>query len=235
MILNIELQKSYYPGYHFCSRGIFYCSRMISEQVYTEFTPDNYDDIKKVYSIWICMESPKKYSNTISEYSITEKKIFGNFKGNENFDLLSVLVIRLQADETRNQENKLLDMLDVLLSNKLMAAKKKEILEKEHQMKMTTEMEGDMERMCNLSDLIVEQTTEKVTKDVTQKVTKDVTQKVTKDVTQKVTQDITAKETLQSVNKLMENLQLSLDKACEALGKTVEEYQNAKKFLAAKK
>ena len=77
---------------------------MISEQVYTEFTPDNYDDIKKVYSIWICMESPKKYSNTISEYSITEKKIFGNFKGNENFDLLSVLVIRLQADETHNQE-----------------------------------------------------------------------------------------------------------------------------------
>lgn len=211
IILNIELQKSYYPGYHFCSRGIFYCSRMISEQAYTEFTPNNYDDIKKVYSIWICLEPPTKYSNTISEYSMAAKNIYGDFKGNENFDLLSVLVIRLHAGGLRNQENQLLDMLNVLLSNKLKASQKKKILESEHNMKMTKNMEGDMEKMCNLSDLIVEQTTEKVT------------------------QDITARETIQSVNKLMENLQFSLEKACEALGKTVAEYQAAEQFLATKK
>ena len=207
IIINIELQKDYYPGYHFCSRGIFYCSRMISEQVYTEFVPDNYDDIKKVYSIWLCMEPPKKYANTITEYSMEEKNIFGEFTGIENYDLLSVLIIRLCTDENVDCENQLINMLNVLLSTKLKAEQKKEILEKEHQMKMETEMEGDARNMCNLSDLIVERTTKEVT------------------------EEVTAKETVLSVTNLMENLQLSLEKACEALGKTAEDFQAAKQVL----
>ena len=43
-----------------------------------------------------------------------------------------------------------------------------------------------------------------------------------------------AYNTVQSINSLMENLQLSLEKACKALGKTVEDYQNAKQFLETK-
>lgn len=199
IIINIELQKDYYPGYHFCSRGIFYCSRMISEQVYTEFIPDNYDDIKKVYSIWLCMEPPKKYANTITEYSMEEKNILGEFTGVENYDLLSVLIIRLCTDENVDCENQLINMLNVLLSTKLRAEQKKEILEKEYQMKMETEMEGEAKNMCNLSDLIEERAI--------------------------------AKETVQSVTNLMENLQLPLEKACEALGKTVEEFEVAKEKI----
>lgn len=219
IILNIELQKSYYPGYHFCSRGIFYCSRMISEQVYTEFVPDNYDDIKKVYSIWLCMEPPTKYANTITEYSMAENNIYGEFTGKENYDLLSVLVIRLCTDENKNCENQLINMLNVLLSTKLKAAQKKDILEKEHQMKMTMDMQGEVNNMCNLSDLIVEQTTDRVT------------QEVTKEVTREVTREVTAKETVRAVTNLIENLQLPLEKACEALGKTVEEFQQAKQIV----
>lgn len=208
IILNIELQKDYYPGYHFCSRGIFYCSRMISEQVYTEFVPDNYDDIKKVYSIWLCMAPPKKYANTISEYSMEEKNIVGMFAGNENYNLLSVLIIRLCTDESVDCESELIRMLNTLLSTKLKAEQKKEILEKEHHMKMEVEMEGEAKNMCNLSDLIVERTEKRVTEEVTAKVT--------------------AKTTVQAVSQLMENLQFSLEQACEALGKTVEEFQEAK-------
>lgn len=211
IILNIELQKSYYPGYHFCSRGIFYCSRMISEQVYTEFIPEKFDDIKKVYSIWLCLDPPMKYANTISEYSMAEKNIYGEFNGIENYDLLSVLVIRLCINEDVNCENQLLNMLNVLLSTKLNALQKKERLETEHQLKMSADMEGDVNKMCNISELIVEQTT--------------------RDVTQKVT----AKETVQAINRLMDNLQFSLEKACEALGKTVAEYQAAKQLLDAQK
>ena len=98
-------------------------------------------------------------------------------------------------------------MLNVLLSTKLKAEQKKEILEKEHQMKMSVDMEGDAKNMCNLSDLIVERTTKEVT------------------------EEVIAKETVQSVTKLMENLQWSLEKACEALGKTVKDFQAAKKVV----
>lgn len=203
IIINIELQKDYYPGYHFCSRGIFYCSRMISEQVYTEFVPDHYDDIKKVYSVWLCMEPPMKYANTITEYSMEQKDIYGEFTGVENYDLLSVLIIRLCTDENVDCENQLINMLNILLSTKLKAEQKKEILEKEHQMKMETEMEGEAKNMCNLSDLIVERTE----------------------------REVTAKDTVQAVTNLMKNLQWSLEKACEALGKTVEEFQAAKQIV----
>ena len=43
-----------------------------------------------------------------------------------------------------------------------------------------------------------------------------------------------AYNTVQSIDNLMENLQLSLEKACETLGKTMEDYQNAKQFLETK-
>ena len=132
-----------------------------------------------------------------------EKNIFGEFTGVENYDLLSVLIIRLCTDENVDCENQLINMLNVLLSTKLKAEQKKEILEQEHQMKMETEMEGEAKNMCNLSDLIVERTE----------------------------REVTAKDTVQAVTNLMKNLQWSLEKACEALGKTVEEFQAAKQIV----
>ena len=61
-------------GYDIVTRGIFYVSRMISAQLSTEFSKSDYDNIKKVYSIWICMHSPNNIGNAISCYHI-EKKI----------------------------------------------------------------------------------------------------------------------------------------------------------------
>lgn len=49
LIVNVEAQKKFYPGYDLVTRGVFYCARMLSAQLDTEFTADNYDGIKKVY------------------------------------------------------------------------------------------------------------------------------------------------------------------------------------------
>ena len=38
LIINIEAQNDFYPGYPLIKRGIYYCSRMISAQYGTEFT-----------------------------------------------------------------------------------------------------------------------------------------------------------------------------------------------------
>ena len=144
---------------------------------------------------------------TITEYSMEEKNIYGEFTGKENYDLLSVLVIRLCTDNNVKCENQLINMLNVLLSTKLKAEQKKEILESEHQMKMSIDEKGEVNSMCNLSDLIVEETEKRVTEEVTQQVT--------------------AKETIKVVTNLMTNMQLPLEKACEVLGKTVEEFRAA--------
>lgn len=60
------------------TRAVFYCAKMISAQLNTEFNDSNNDDIKKVYSIWLCLNSRKKEADTITEYHIVLRVIYGS-------------------------------------------------------------------------------------------------------------------------------------------------------------
>ena len=50
IIMNLEAQLKFNPGYDLVTRGVFYCARMLSAQYGTEFTTQDYDGLKKVYS-----------------------------------------------------------------------------------------------------------------------------------------------------------------------------------------
>jgi len=156
LLLNVEAQKDYYPGYDLVTRGIFYGARMISAQLDTEFTTDDYDGIKKVYSVWICMNAPRYAQNTITEYAFQSKKIYGDFKGKARYDLISVIMICLGNGDG---ENKLLGMLSALLSSELTPEQKEAVLQ-EYGI-ATTQLREEMSTMCNLSDLIEERGIEK--------------------------------------------------------------------------
>ena len=151
IILNVEAQKKYYPGYHFEPRAVFYCARMISEQLDREFTTNNYDELKKVYSIWIFFEAPKKDCDTITEFELTKKDVYGNPVEGGKFDYLSISFIRLSAGRKWESKDKLIHMLDTLFSDELDVHTKKKILEDKHQMKMTRTLEGGINTMCNVS------------------------------------------------------------------------------------
>lgn len=156
IILNVEVQKKYHVGYSLVLRGIFYCARMLSEQLDTEFSANDYDGLKKVYSIWICMDSPEKVANTITEYSMARKNLYGEFSEEERYDLLSVIMVRLSGKGDDEKGNQLLRMLTTLLSDQMDAETKKKKLEEEHSMRITKKLEGGINTMCNLSDLIEE-------------------------------------------------------------------------------
>lgn len=49
MIVNVEIQGKFYPGYPVVTRGIYYGCRMISSQYGTEFTHSEYQNIKQVH------------------------------------------------------------------------------------------------------------------------------------------------------------------------------------------
>lgn len=152
MIINVEAQNDFYPGYPIIKRGIYYCARMISSQYGTVFTKSHYEKIQKVYSIWICMNPPMERNNTITEYSFSEKNHVGDVKANkEYYDLMTAVMICLGIRD-ENTENDLLGLLDVLLSSDKTASEKKEILERDYNIPMTEKMEGEVEHMCNLSD-----------------------------------------------------------------------------------
>ena len=137
-------------------RAIYYCSRMISAQYGTEFTKGEYGKIKKVYSIWVCMNPPKNRRNTITQYSIQEKHIIGKaVEQVRNYDLMSAVMICLGDEDDKNYGG-LLKFLEVLLSEEKSPETKKEILETEFDVPMTQTLESEVRRMCNLSQGVME-------------------------------------------------------------------------------
>lgn len=164
IIVNIEAQKRYDPGYDLVSRGVFYAARMISAQLDREFTVDNYDGLKKVYSVWICMDTPKYAQNTITKYSIKQEKLFGDFQGDARYDLISVVMVCLAKEKNGTiikSNEQLIDMLSILLADNLSAAEKEKVLEEEYELPMTKTIKEDIRQMCNLSDLVEERALER--------------------------------------------------------------------------
>ncbi len=60
ILINVEAQnctKNSRLRYHLGNRIVYYMSRMIASQKNTEFTGSDYDNIRKVYSIRLCMDA----------------------------------------------------------------------------------------------------------------------------------------------------------------------------------
>ena len=150
LIINIEAQNDFYPGYPLIKRGIYYCSRMISAQYGTEFTNSHYENIKKVYSIWICMNPPKSRENSITRYYIAEENLVGSVKEQKaDYDLMAAVMICLGKEGDSGTD--LLKLLNVLLSTETGSQDKCQILEEDFHIRMTQTLESEVSLMCNLS------------------------------------------------------------------------------------
>lgn len=160
LIINIEAQNDFYPGYPLIKRGIYYCSRMISAQYGTEFTKSHYENIKKVYSIWICMNPPKNRENSITRYYIAEENLVGSVKERKaDYDLMAAVMICLGREDDSGTD--LLKLLNVLLSTETGSKDKCQILEEDFHIQMTETLESEVSLMCNLSKGVEEKGIEK--------------------------------------------------------------------------
>ena len=120
-LINVEAQKSTNPHklhYHLDNRIIFYLARMISAQKEVEFTKSNYDDIKAVRSIWICMDANDD-EDSINRICFTQENVYGKKMELPNIDKVQGVVIRLRKRENAvTSRNYLIAMLEELLSKK---------------------------------------------------------------------------------------------------------------------
>lgn len=158
IIINVEAQRSMaYStlGYHLENRMVFYLSRLISSQKGINFVNSDYDKIKKVYSIWICMDADDD-GDSISRISLKQDTLFGMPYGFPELDKMCGMVIRIRnSRNVTESRNRLIAMLEDVLSREDSDVKKRKLDEK-YAMKMTLELEGRINRMCNLSDVVVE-------------------------------------------------------------------------------
>lgn len=151
LIINVEAQTAFNPGYPLTKRAIYYCSRMISAQHGPIFKKSEYGKIRKVYSIWVCTKPSDEFQNTLTRYPICPEQLIGNAtEKSENYDLMSVVTICLGKPDSENYTG-ILKFLDVLLSSSRAATEKKKILEEEFGVAMSEELESEVLTMCNLS------------------------------------------------------------------------------------
>ena len=154
IIINVEAQRKEPTKYDILNRAVFYVSREISSQKNREFVNSNYNDIKKVYSIWICMNMSEDSMNHIH---LTNDMIIGNriWKGRE--DLVNIVMIGLAKKiSPKEEKHELHRLLGALLSETLREEEKLDILKNEYHIPMEKSIEEDVKVMCNLSDGIEE-------------------------------------------------------------------------------
>lgn len=159
IIVNIEAQKDEPTEYKILNRAIFYVSRMISSQKERDFVNTNYDDIKQVFSIWICMNMD---DNSLSHIHLTKDELLKpcNWKG--NLDLLNIVLIGITNEIPEHDEKyEMHRLIGALLSSELKEREKLDIIEHEYNIPTSQEFREDVRIMCNLSTGIEERATEK--------------------------------------------------------------------------
>ena len=92
-------------------------SRLVSSQKERDFVNTNYDDIKQVFSIWICMNMS---SNSMSHIHLIKDEMLEPYDWKGNMDLLNIVLIGI-TDELPEHDEKyeLHRLIGTLLSSGL--------------------------------------------------------------------------------------------------------------------
>ena len=193
LIINVEAQNKYWPGYSLIRRAIYYCSRMLSAQYGSEIAHSHYEKLKKVYSVWICTNPPVKRRNTVTRYVMSEQNLVGDVKETPSeYDLLSAIMICL-GDPDSPDSRGILRLLNVLLLSKMEYSQKINVFENEFDMTITEELGKEVSEMCNISKGVLEEGIEIGIEQGAEK------------------------ERLSSIRSIMETMQLTAEQAMDAL------------------
>lgn len=149
IIINIEAQKDEPEGYDILNRAIFYVSRLISSQKERDFENSGYDDIRQVYSIWVCMNMDE---NTMSHIHLTKEDLIGSYDWKGRLDLINIVMIGLAKELAEHDEMyDLHRLLGALLSQELTINEKLNIIGNEYDIPIEENLRKDVSVMCNLS------------------------------------------------------------------------------------
>lgn len=159
IIVNVEAQKAEPSSYDILNRAIFYVSRMISSQKGRDFVKSNYNNIKRVYSIWICMNIDE---HSMSYIHLTRDDIIGSHNWKGDINLLNIVLVGLAEDlPEKTEKYELHRLLGALLSSKLNVDEKLDIIGNEFRIPLESDIRKDVSEMCNLSQGIEERGVEK--------------------------------------------------------------------------
>ena len=158
VIVNVEAQKDEPTSYHILNRAVFYVSRLISSQKERDFVRTNYNDIRRVFSIWVCMGMDE---NSMAYVHLAKDDLLGSYPWKGGLDLLNIVLIGV-AKELPEQKEKyeLHRLLSTLFSMELTTDEKLGIIRNEYRIPVDDDLRKDVSAMCNLSQGIRESATD---------------------------------------------------------------------------
>ena len=154
IIINLEAQKDEPTSYHILNRAVFYVSRLVSSQKERDFVKTNYNDIRRVFSVWVCMGMDE---NSLDYVHLTDDKLLGSYSWKGGLDLLNIVLIGISNELPEHDEKyELHRLLSTLLSMELAVDEKLSIMENEYNIPVDGRIREDVNAMCNLSQGILE-------------------------------------------------------------------------------
>ena len=155
MIINLEAQKNEPTKYHILNRAIFYTARLVSSQKEREFTGSDYNEIKQVYSIWICMNMKE---NSLSHIHMVKDDLLGEQEWKGNLDILNIVMIGLAKEiPPKEEQYELHRLLGTLLSQTMTAEQKLKLMKQEYDIPVDRHgIRDEVKIMCNLSEGVEE-------------------------------------------------------------------------------
>ena len=154
IIINVEAQKEEPRKYKIVNRAIFYICRIVSSQKGRDFVNSEYDDMKRVYSIWICMNTRE---NSLNKIALKNENVFGQSRWKDKYDMIHIVTIRLSRKMDEDRGHELHRFLGAIFAQELSFSEKEKNLVKEFGIKLEGDRKERLTNMCNLGEGIWEQ------------------------------------------------------------------------------
>lgn len=160
VIVDVEAQKKDPSEYKILNRAVFYVGRLLSSEKERDFTGSDYDAIKSVYSIWICMN---KKENSITRFRFAGEDLVGTGRWKGNCSLMNIIMIGLAKEmpPKGDEAYTLHRLLGTLFSEELTVVEKLNILKEEYDISIEENLEKEVNYMCNLGEGIEERALER--------------------------------------------------------------------------
>jgi hypothetical protein len=151
VIVDIEAQNHFNPGYSMLKRGSFYCGRMISAQKETVIRNSDYNKLQKVYSIWLCIAPDEKVRGVCNTYSMSETCLAKEHHfPKKQYDNFCIIITCLQDKQSANN---MVRFFSSVFDND-MPVEEKLNLARECGLQVTADVKEGINQMCNYSDYV---------------------------------------------------------------------------------
>lgn len=149
VLVNIESQVDYYPGYPLVYRALMYTAKILSMQPGWLFKGDDYGKLEKVYSIWIITNPPRKHRNKVINIGMHNWISVPN-GNNESYSCDLVEMIFVHLGEQDSELSRVIGILDTMMYGNMSLAERVRVLTEDYKFEVDELMRRGIDSMTSL-------------------------------------------------------------------------------------